>query len=248
MRTEEFWIGYCVGLYEGEGTVNIHSKPKNRIYPRLVIRMTDREPVEVMQRIFGGTVHGPYSSPSEAAKGYKPKYRWTLAQVDEVVRVATLMLEALSPRRRAQLEAALALVTPRIEQVAVAGNRRDGTLPPLRARKTGQLVCPAEPEPSARGYLRHKRLGVPVCEVCRASYNLWAAARRVWYADKIAVTNREQYVKNRDARVAKQRAYNLTHRDEINARQRAYSARKRLERQTQTSTGSASPPSEMPSA
>src|SRR5262245_41296079 len=107
--SESFLLGYAVGLYEGEGCVNINRKAaKDRVYARLVIRMTDREPVEVAQRAFGGIVRDQPPSPYEAARGYKPKFRWTLATVDEVIEVATFMLPHVSPRRRAQLEAALA--------------------------------------------------------------------------------------------------------------------------------------------
>jgi hypothetical protein len=243
-----FWLGYCVGLYEGEGTASVqvmNVRNPDRKYVRLVIRMTDPEPVTVAHRVWGGRLGGPSLSPYEAKRGYKPKYRWTLASVNEALAVIAFMKPFLSARRQAQLQVALDAVTPRIRQGKVAGERRDGLLGPLRSKNSGQLVCPEVPEPSARGYQRHKRLGIPVCDVCRESFRLYYAAKRGWSQDRITATNREQYAKNREARIAAQRAYNLAHRDEINTRQRTYYARKRAERQAQTSVGSASPPSEM---
>ncbi len=205
---ESFWIGYCVGLYEGEGTININRMAsQNRVYARLVIRMTDREPVETMQRVFGGVVRDQPPSPYEATRGYKAKYRWTVGAVDDVIRLCNLMLPFLSPRRQAQIQIALNELRPRIRRKVIAGNKRNGELPTLRSRKTGELVCPAEPEPSARGYQRHRLLGIPCCDICRQSFRLYYAERRKWYKDKIRETNRARYLKDRDARVIQAREY-----------------------------------------
>jgi hypothetical protein len=83
------------------------------------------------------------------------------------------------------------------------------------------------------GYTRHRRLGEPACDICLESVRMYDALKRQKNADQIKIANRTQYAKNRDKRMAYQRAYY---------------AKKRLERQSQTSNGSASPPSEMPSA
>lgn len=207
MDEESFWLGYCVGLFEGEGSVNVVRNGPDRVYPRLVVRMTDREPVEHIYRLFGGRFMGPYTTPGEAARGYKPKYRWALGTLDAFLATSAAMYPHLSPRRQAQIDRALSDIAPLIARATVAGNRRDGVKLPYRDRKIGELTCPSAPEPSTRGYQRHKRLGIPACEICLASYSLYYVERRKWDKEKIAVVNRGQYAKNREARIAYQRAY-----------------------------------------
>ena len=213
---DSFWLGYCVGVFEGEGTANtwtIKSNP-NRIYGRLVVRMTDKEPVQRLHDLLGGVFVGPYSSPFEKARGYKPKFRWTVSRVDDYIRLASFMAPFLCKRRQDQLVAALAMVEPSMRRPVVAGNRRNGQALPLRPRKVGQLDCPKTPEPSAKGYQRHRRLGIPVCDVCRESFRLYYADKRKWSKDKIREVNREQYLKNREARILQAREYRKRKRQE----------------------------------
>lgn len=234
METEDaFWLGYFVGLYEGEGTAQV-IRHGGGVYGRLTIRMTDREPLELLAEHIGGKLRdGSHLSPSEQGKGNKPKFRWSMGTIDGFMDLSHKALPYLSPRRREQIEKVLEEVTPPTRLAVTAGTRREKRRGQARARKSGELLCPIVPEPSARGYQRHRLLGIPVCDICRASFRLYYAERRKWYAEEIKVNNRATY---------------LAHRDERIARQRAYYAKKRAERQTQTSNGSASPPSEMPSA
>ncbi len=206
---EAFWFGYCVGLYEGEGMCAIWSVKSNpdRKYGRFVVRMTDPEPIQNLKRVLGGVAMGPYLTPGERLLNRKPKYRWTLGRVDDVIRLAARMTPFLSARRASQVKRVLDEVSPRVRQQAKAGNRRNGELPVLRPRHTGELVCPAEPEPSARGYQRHRLLGIPCCDVCRESFRLYYAERRKWNKDKVRETNRAQYLKNREARVLQAREH-----------------------------------------
>lgn len=90
-------------------------------------------------------------------------------------------------------------------------------------RKGSYKPCDLDLGVSNAGYLWHQKRGLlPACESCMASYRAYMAR---WQAN---------------------------HRDKTRGYEHAYRARKnaerRLKRQTQTSTGSASPPSEMPSA
>lgn len=199
-------IYYLAGLYEGEGTCNIH-RNRDRYYARLLIRMTDKEPLEKLYGIFGGIYAGPYSSPCEIAKGYKPKYRWAVGKTDQFKELANLILPLLSPRRQGQVQKALDLINSYEAIPVVAGARRNGLPIPQRPKKFGELVCPDKPEPSARGYQRHRALGIPVCDTCRESSKLYYSARREWYKDRIHEINREQYQKNREARCESARAY-----------------------------------------
>lgn len=188
MPTSDFWWGYFVGLYEGEGTRPMSSfkANPNRIYARLRIRMTDRKPLENVQRLLGGVLADAYLAPSRRGSGDLPQFRWEIGRVNEFLRISQAILPFLSPRRQEQISEALEVVVPNTKRIVRAGSRRDGTAQPYRPRQTGELVCPAEPEPSCRGYHRHRLLGIPVCDICRASFRLYYNERNKWRRDKIS--------------------------------------------------------------
>jgi len=191
---DSYWFGYLVALYEGEGSINVWSMKSNpnRVYAKLWIRMTDEEPTVNVQRAFGGKAVGAYLSPKEAAKGYKPKFRWVQARVDEVLNLAEMMQPFLSKRRQTQLQVALDTVVPAMRRRYEAGERRDHRPAPLRPKRHGELVCPLQPEPSVRGYRRHRLLGIPVCDVCLASWKLYYAEKRKWERTKFATLTPEE--------------------------------------------------------
>ena len=205
----ELDIGYLAALYEGEGTCNRyvrHDPPRS--YAQLVIRMTDKEPLERLHRTFGGNFTGPYSEPSRSSKGYKPIYRWSVGKLDGFEELANLIFPLLSPRRQGQIQEALDNIEWARNQPIVPGSRLRREPSPQRPRCSGELVCPDAPEPSARGYQRHRLLGIPVCDTCRTSANLYYSARRnSWYRDRIKEINRDQYLKNRRARIETVREY-----------------------------------------
>jgi hypothetical protein len=78
-------VAFAAGLFEGEGSVSAqvmsrrrrdgskYVKPKR--YPRARMRMTDREPIEFMHRLFGGSYRGPLDHPW----GIKDMFEWTLS-------------------------------------------------------------------------------------------------------------------------------------------------------------------------
>lgn len=214
-------IAWAAGLYEGEGTCVRLTSGRGQW---MAIRMTDKEPIQRMYKLFGGTFRDePFNAP-EIAKGWKPKFLWRVNGWSKLIWVSGLLYPWLSPRRQAQIDKVLAF-RPEFPR--------------------GERACPQVPWPSVLGYTRHRRLGEPACAICLESLRLYNAQTRQRNAKRIAITNREQYAKNREARLAKQHAYNLAHRDEINARQRAYSARKR---QMRTSIEDSLASAEMPSA
>lgn len=52
-------LAYAAGLIDGEGHIGFHkamSKGRRRNYPLIVVRMTEREPVEFLSSLFGGKV------------------------------------------------------------------------------------------------------------------------------------------------------------------------------------------------
>src|SRR5262249_42311059 len=152
-------IAWAAGLYEGEGTIVRIAKVGKNGGPSswMSIRMTDREPIEEMVRIFGGSFSDKVRVPSETAKGYKVKYGWRVSAWRDIIRVAEAIYPWLSPRRKAQVDAVMAFR-------------------PEHPR--GELACPSEPFPSVLGYQRHRKLGIPVCDICLKSWNLYSAERR----------------------------------------------------------------------
>lgn len=94
-------IAYAAGLFEGEGSVCLQKPTRNGHTPnvRLTINMTDLEPLQRIQSIFGGRVTGPYAR----GEGRKDMWRWCLSQVIGVRKAASLMFPWLSPRRQQRM-------------------------------------------------------------------------------------------------------------------------------------------------
>jgi hypothetical protein len=140
-------IAYAAGLYEGEGTIWVFRNGRQAV---MNIRMTDREPIELVTRILGGHSGGPYTTIKEAA--YKPKYRWQVQHWQDIVRVCRLLRPWLGPRRLAQIDRVLACQ-------------------PEHPRLT--RLCLTEPMADSRGYKRHRRLQEKPCRICTTSWNLY---------------------------------------------------------------------------
>lgn len=204
-----FDLGYAVGLYEGEGTfASSRDNRRQRRYARLRIKMIDKEPLERML-IVGGFVRGPEISPKEAAKGYQPKFRWDVSTIDEVQRVARLFYPHLSPRRQRQFDT-----------IFEALERNPTEVP--AAKQFGSLVCPPEVIASARGYNRHRLLGIPACDICLASAALWAKENRAKHPsrkEKKAAYMREYFQRNKERLREYQRAWDA--KDRARKRQEA---------------------------
>ncbi len=173
-------IAWAAGLYEGEGTA-IYLKSGRSQW--MAIRMTDKEPIERMCRLFGGNFKDAFINPGEVGKGYKPKFMWRVSAWRDIIRVTEAIYPWLSPRRQRQIDAVL-VHKP--------------------AHPRGELACPPEPIPSVLGMQRHRKNGVPPCDTCRRSWNLYYAERRKRLGkEEIARRNRAQYLK-RKALLAKQ--------------------------------------------
>lgn len=107
-------IAYAAGLFEGEGWISrqdTYRKKGGELAQRttplysIAINMTDREPLELFQQVFGGKIYGPYTHDKRPNR--KPIYRYHLAGKDQVQSAAKEMYPWLSPRRRGQIDSAL---------------------------------------------------------------------------------------------------------------------------------------------
>lgn len=150
MRTLEE-IAWSAGLYEGEGSCVL----KQQRYAAVVIGMTDREPVEAMHRIWGGTLRGP----EERGPRKKQMWFWTLHTLADIEPFLEAVISYLSPRREAKLR----------ETVATA-------------RAWADRERPASPDcgraSQASGYRWHRQRGEPSCPRCRARARRNSAAAR----------------------------------------------------------------------
>lgn len=107
-------IPYVAGLFEGEGAVGLaDSKGKNGYsryltpYPQLHIKMTDLEPLLMVQGALGfGKLNGPYAPPSHKAH-YKPYWVLSIYGFEKAQAFTAMVWPWMGPRRRAQLRAVL---------------------------------------------------------------------------------------------------------------------------------------------
>lgn len=130
-------IAWAAGLYEGEGSVSI---ARVGSCPGVSISMTDIEPLQSMQRIFGGKITGPYNY----SKG-KPVWRWSIYRWENVNSFYEAIRARLSPRRIGQFDKAL-------------------EKKPFRLRVKRNESCG---NPSYASYGRHYRNGETPCTECR---------------------------------------------------------------------------------
>lgn len=75
---------YFAGLLDGEGSFSVlwYSKAaskKDRLYPRVSINLTCREPLELLAKHYGGNVNGPYQYGTRL-----PSFTWTAHALDVV--------------------------------------------------------------------------------------------------------------------------------------------------------------------
>jgi hypothetical protein len=93
---------WAAGFFEGEGSFRLN----NGRTPSLQANQVDREPLERLQRILGGTLNGPYGPYGKNTGGRKPYYYWQVT--GEEAKAAMRRMEPyLSVRRLFQWEAIL---------------------------------------------------------------------------------------------------------------------------------------------
>lgn len=134
--TKDF--GWFVGLFEGEGTIQILKKPKEySVY--LAIQMTDEDVVRAIIPVVGGSVIGPKGPYGESRK---PTWIWKLHAKPKVKEVLEMALPLLGERRAERAREAISYIEahprPVDKEYCVNGHRRAENLVP---RKNGQRYC-----------------------------------------------------------------------------------------------------------
>jgi hypothetical protein len=89
-------LGYAAGIFDGEGNIGSHmTRGRSGVhgpYTQLTVGMNDREPVQAMQDMFGGSVF-------RRASGL---WVWKVYRFEHVQAAIAMMWTFLSPRRRAR--------------------------------------------------------------------------------------------------------------------------------------------------
>lgn len=91
-------LAWAAGFLVGEGWATLTGRAGRRTSPVLACEQAEREPLEQLQRIFGGTI----LSPRHRSENRKPIHKWELAGHTNVQNAIAQMWSWLSPRRREQ--------------------------------------------------------------------------------------------------------------------------------------------------
>lgn len=94
-------IAWAAGILEGEGCF-LKSKDKRSNYHKVAIQveMTDKDVVEELQRIFGGSLwESNYPSKFKAFPNAKPSWRWSVHRQQEVFDTLIKVMPYLKFRR-----------------------------------------------------------------------------------------------------------------------------------------------------
>lgn len=99
-------IAWAAGFIEGEGSFQLNGREEARWHPTVVACQVQREPLERLQRIFGGTIYDYAAKPRKHFKTTQPFSRWYLNGQRAVETMLTLYV-LMSPRRQGQIEKCL---------------------------------------------------------------------------------------------------------------------------------------------
>lgn len=89
-------IGWAAGLLDGEGCFTL-ARSKTYRYPRIVCNMTDKEPLDKLQQLFGGNVHTIKRNVL-----YKQAWCWEVSG-SRAVGIMLTLWSLLCPRRQAKI-------------------------------------------------------------------------------------------------------------------------------------------------
>ena len=153
--TRDIDIAWAAGLFEGEGCLNISGK----YGVRFTLKMSDKDIVERWTRIMGAHLYGPYQPAGKST--YLPMWESRIADWKGVLEAISLLYPLAGIRRREKMDFVL----------SKAPEHPKGTV-------TLTLACPPEPVDSYLGYSRHRYLGIPPCDICKASANLYVNNRK----------------------------------------------------------------------
>jgi hypothetical protein len=93
-------LGWCAGLFEGEGCFTGKIKPSGLRHPVATIKMTDEDVVRRFHKLIGvGSVRGPYTNGD-----HHLLWAWQVASRVGVAHVIDTLLPFLSERRTSRAQ------------------------------------------------------------------------------------------------------------------------------------------------
>ncbi len=89
-------IAWAAGLFEGEGCITWKRGGSDKKYPRLYLKMTDRD---VVQKFADTVEYGNVNHVPSKTEGWKDCYAWEIMKMSEVRRILDLFLPYFGDRR-----------------------------------------------------------------------------------------------------------------------------------------------------
>lgn len=84
LQNNDVTKSYLAGIVDGEGHVGIHPNNNGQYYGQILIEMTNREPIEMFQKMFGGNIQ------KKVLKSGKPAYRYLVSKDKEIEFIDTI--------------------------------------------------------------------------------------------------------------------------------------------------------------
>jgi hypothetical protein len=111
-------IAWAAGLFEGEGTVWLHTYRGDEVAWRVGLTTCDEDVIRRFAQIIGvGKVYGPYTHKNgrdgRRRDHHKIYYRWQAGTREDVRYVANMLLPYLGERRAAKIHEALEWIATR---------------------------------------------------------------------------------------------------------------------------------------
>lgn len=97
---DEAKIAWLAGLFDADGTLVFGGREKQRTY--ISIEMTDLDIIVQCERMFGGSVYGPYHK--NQGHNVLPIYQWRCQRQKEAWNLLDSIYPLLSIRRRAKID------------------------------------------------------------------------------------------------------------------------------------------------
>lgn len=100
-------IFYVAGLIEGEGCFGIYPQTRNPATKlvRIEVNMTDKSPLNHIQKLFGGKIYGPRKPKGKIT--YKPRWTWIIQRRETCFKIMQRLYPFLCARRRMKIRSIL---------------------------------------------------------------------------------------------------------------------------------------------
>ena len=116
-NVNQFDLGWLVGILEGEGCFRIASRHKKSAYPRIIVKMCDRDAVERLAEITGAGIVREAAWESKKNPKHSVAYTWTVNGAASLP-LMELVRPYMGERRKQKIDEVLAEAAPTYMEVA----------------------------------------------------------------------------------------------------------------------------------